>query len=136
MKTRRNGRIKRTLVVFLALGIFFMGSGAAVAGVYDGLWYSTAVPGFFLMVRANADYFVGVIFAIDDEALVIHGPMVFPFSGPGAGTTARTLSTVVNATADLNFSSESAGSATIVSCSPPAECDIPVGVPFPIQKLF
>jgi hypothetical protein len=130
MRTRRNGRITCTLLVFLALGIFFIGTGVAFAGDYDGIWYSPAVPGLFSMVRTNADYFVGVVFAIDDEVLVIHGPM------SGGSIIAKSLSAVVNATANMTFTSESAGSVTISSCSPPAECDIPVGVSIPIQKLF
>ena len=129
---------KKALItgVLLVLGFIFLVSPSAVADEYDGVWWSPEYigPTSFFMVRQVGGTIAAISFELGDEAPVT------VFLGTLIGNTAQmssgalTPSFVLDVTA--TFSSDSSGTLTVNSCFPASECETPLGIPMPIQKLF
>jgi len=130
---------KRALiaVVLLVLGFIFLVSPSAVAGSYDGVWWSPNVLGSntFFIVRQVGVTIAAVSFELGSDA----PPTVF--LGNLNGTTAQMSSGELTPFLDIDitatFSSDSSATFILNSCSPSSECEeTPVGIPFTIQKAF
>jgi len=130
---------KKTLItgVLLALGFIFLVSPSALAGDYDGVWWSPEVLGTsqFFMVRQVGGTIAAITFELGGDAPVT------VFLGSLIGNTVQMSSRELTPTLDIDmtgtFTSPIEGTFVVNSCSPSSECESTLtGVTIPIHKAF
>jgi hypothetical protein len=126
----------KTLALTVAALAALLVTPAVPAGTYDGVWSSPFVPGEVFIVRHREE--VGQI----GVALLSREDGTWDASfGSLAGTVASfdgvTLLGGVALQATVEFSSPDAATFTVTDCVPLAfECDFPLNLPLPIQRVF
>jgi hypothetical protein len=107
----------------------------ASSGTYDGVWTSPFVPGEYLIVRhPNESGTIGLAQLSTDG---VWDASLGTISGNLASFDGLSLLGGADIVGTIEFSSPDVGSLTVIECVPLAlECDIPLNVPIPIQKIL
>ena len=106
------------------------------AGTYDGVWISPFVPGAFLIVRhPDESGIIGLAQLSGSEGT--WDASLGTISGNVASFDGVSLLGGADIVGAIEFSSADEGTLTLTDCVPLAlECDIPLNVPIPIEKIL